>query len=204
MSEVTTKSAVNERVIALVIHAFTVAHMIAAGISGPAAGPILTPMTISMLCIIGGMCGINGNVMKFAAKFASNFVGFILGVSIAEFILGWFPGIGSIANAIATGIVTELLGWSCFIVLTGGFTENFGLWDKLSLLKQAFGKWSENKDFRNKIKKAEEAMPEDIRTRYKSLMETISDDKIPQSQRDNAIHEAEEILKPYGISFTTA
>ncbi len=203
MSEVTTKSAVNERVIALVIHAFTVAHMIAAGISGPAAGPILTPMTISMLCVIGGMCGINGSVMKFAAKFASNFVGFLLGVSIAEFIIGLIPGAGNLANAIATGIVTELLGWSCFIVITGGFTGNFGFWDKLSLLKKSWGKWRENEDFRSKIKKAEEAMPEDLRARYNSLMKTISNDRIPQSQRDNAIHEAEEILKPYGISFDT-
>lgn len=198
MSSATTKTAVDERVIALVIHGFTIAHMIAAGISGPMAGPILTPMTLTMLFVIGRMCEADAGIMKQAANFMTKFVGFILGVSIAEFILGLFPGIGNLANAIATGIVTEFLGWSCFIALTCDIT-GWGLW---KMIRKAYRKWKDNGDFINSLKEARKAMSPNVRERYDSLMKIITDKKVPDEQRQSALNEAQQILGPYGISFS--
>ena len=102
-----TRRDINKRVTALIIHGFTIAHVVAAGILGPAAGSVLAPMTGAMVIAIGAQCSAGFSVKK-ALKVMANFVGFILGVSIAEFLVGLIPGIGNIANAIATGIVTEM------------------------------------------------------------------------------------------------
>lgn len=118
-----------KKVVTLIIHGFTIVHVISAGLAGPAAGAILTPLTVAMVICIGLQCKAEFN-LRAAIAVMADFVGYILGVFIAEFIVGLIPGIGNLANAIATGVVTELLGWATYLVL------------KEDLKKGSYSQWS--------------------------------------------------------------
>ncbi len=197
-----TKREINERVTALIIHGFTVAHVIVGAVMGPAAGAVLTPMTIAMVIAIGTQYSANFKIQK-AIGVMTNFVGFILGVSIAEFIVGLFPGIGNIANAITTGIVTELLGWATFIVLRDGLDEKkdkMNLFDQIKLLKAAVELRKNNQDLTDKLNAARKSMPEYEREEYDRLMKIITDKDTSREERIDALHRADEILKRYGVS----
>lgn len=185
-----------KKIVALIIHGFTVAHMIAAGVAGPAAGAILTPMTVAMVICIGLQCKAGFDTQSAIAVMA-DFVGFILGVSIAEFIVGLIPGIGNIANAIATGFVTELLGWATYLALKDNLEK--GKYNKLDLLMKAWKLRKQSKKLNEKLKAARNQMSEYDRQRYDKLMKIVTDKNVSKSQQDLAIFEAEEILKKYGV-----
>ena len=196
-----TRRDINKRVTALIIHGFTIAHVVAAGILGPAAGSVLAPMTGAMVIAIGAQCSAGFSVKK-ALKVMANFVGFILGVSIAEFLVGLIPGIGNIANAIATGIVTEILGWATYIVLRDGLEEkgNLSFWDKIQLLLAAIRLREDNKEFTQKLKDARQKMTNDERTKYDNFMRIITDRNSSKDERADALYGADILLKPYGVS----
>lgn len=187
-----------ERFVAFIVHGFTVAHMIVALVSGPAAGPFLTPMTISMVVIIADLCGKGANT-KSALKVMAQFLGFILGCSIAEFIVGLFPFAGNFANCIATGIVTEILGFTTYIVLRDDISEKLSFWQKISLLRLALRMKKSNQEFLNQLKRARKSMTTEIRAKYDACMKIITNKDAAVSQRQEAIHTANELLKPYGI-----
>lgn len=186
-----------KKIVTLIIHGFTIVHMIAAGIAGPAAGAILTPLTVAMVISIGLQCKAKFNSQTAIAVMA-DFVGFILGICIAEFIVGLVPGIGNLANAIATGVVTELLGWATYIVLKEDLKKgNYSQWH---LLKRAWGLRKDAKKINEKLKDTRNKMSAYDKEKYDKLMKIITDKNVTKSQQDLAIFEAEEILKKYGTT----
>lgn len=186
-----------KKVTALIIHGFTIAHVIAAGISGPAAGAILAPMTMGMVLCIGLQCNASFNTRSAIAVMA-DFVGLILGVSIAEFILGLLPGIGNLANAIATGAVTELLGWTTYLVLKEDLQQ--GSFNKVKVLKKAWKLKKEADTLNNALKETRNKMNTADREKYDALMKIITNKDVTKSEQDSAIFEAEAILKKYGTT----
>lgn len=186
-----------KKVVTLIIHGFTIVHIIAAGVAGPAAGAILTPLTVIMVVCIGLQCKAGFNSQTAIAVMA-DFVGFILGVSIAEFIVGLIPGIGNIANAIATGVVTELLGWATYLVLKEDLKK--GSYNQWSLLKRAWKLRKQAKVLNEKLKETRNKMSTYDKQKYDKLMKIITDKNVTKSEQDLAIFEAEEILKKYGTT----
>lgn len=186
-----------KKIVTLIIHGFTIVHMIAAGAAGPAAGAILTPLTVAMIVSIGLQCKAEFNSQTAIAVMA-DFVGFILGIGIAQFIVGLVPGIGNLANAIATGVVTELLGWATYLALKEDLKKgNYSQWH---LLKRAWGLRKDAKKLNEKLKETRNKMSAHDKEKYDKLMKIITDKNVTKSQQDLAIFEAEEILKKYGTT----
>jgi len=175
--------------------------MIAAGIAGPAAGVILTPMTVAMVIAIGFQCKAKLN-MRTAIAIMADFVGFILGTSIAMFIIGLAPGIGNLANAIATGFVTQLLGWLTYIILKDDHNAKKAktFLGKLSLIKEALGMRTKAGVLSKKLKQARQRMTESDRKKYDELMRIITNKETTKSEQERALSEAEQLLERYGTS----
>lgn len=192
----------NEHVVTTIIHGFTITHMITAAMLGPAAGGALTPMTTAMIFAIGMQCSTNFTVAK-ALKLVAHFAGLIAGTAIAEFILGLISGAGNLANACATGIVTEVLGWSAFIMLRDNLDryETLSLSEKWNLLKAAIRLRNRNSAFMDKLKAARKRMSYYEQKKYDSCMEILTDRESTRPQRRDAMIQIQELLKPYGISF---
>ena len=75
---------------------------------------ILTGLTFWMIQKIGGIYNCNNlNPWKIMGKV----VGFCAGVYIVGKLLFWLPGIGNWANATATFIVTQAIGWTCVFLM---------------------------------------------------------------------------------------
>lgn len=191
-----------ERVVAVIINGFTVAHAIAAGIAGPAAGPILTPMTATMILAIGSQCSA-GFCTKNAAKLMSNFVGFLLGVGIAQAIVGLIPGVGNFANALASGVTTQILGWTTYLMLRDNMDKrsNLGFFDKVALLKAAVKKVMDNREFMNELKKVRSKMSDSDRELYDRCMKTLTDKNSTPEQRREALENGKKILASYKFAF---
>lgn len=200
MSIVKRRREMNERVVALIIHAFTICHVVTAACLGPGAGPALTPMTSIMVFAIGTQCDAEFNVKK-ALKVISTFVGLILGTSIAETLIGLFPIIGNLANAAATGFVTELLGWSTYVILRDRLEEKGRIsgFDKIMILRAAKKTSESNAKFLEKLKAVRERMDEEERAEYDRLMKIVAGKSSTDEERVNAIYSADAILKKYNV-----
>lgn len=176
--------------------------MVTAAMLGPAAGAALTPMTTAMIFSIGMQCSSNFTVAK-AMKLVAHFAGLIAGTAIAQFIIGWIPGAGNLANACATGIVTEVLGFSAYIMLrdnldkyeTLSFSEKWDLfWAARRLMKR-------NSEFMDKLKTARKRMSYSEQKKYDACMKILTDKNSTQPQRRDALIQVQGLLKPYGVSF---
>lgn len=191
-----------ERGVAIIIHGFTIAHSLVALVAGPAAGPILTPMTATMIIAIGTQCSA-GFCTKNALKLMSNFVGFLLGVGIAQAIIGLIPGVGNLANALASGVTTQILGWATYLMLRDNMDKrnNLGFFDKVSLLKAAVKKFLDNKEFMDELKKVRSKMSYEDRELYDQCMKTLTDKNSTQEQRQNALNKGKKILASYKFVF---
>lgn len=87
----------------------------------------LTAMTFWMIQKIGKIYNCNDiNPWKIMGKV----FGFCAGTYIGGKLLFWIPGIGNLANATATFIVTQTIGWTC-VFLMESFQKN-GKLDEIS------------------------------------------------------------------------
>ena len=102
-----------------IIHGFAVAHAAAAALlSQTFVGDdaVLTALTVAMI-----VCIARANNKSWGAADALSVIGVLagwyLGTRGALFLVKWVPGIGNAANAITTFGVTELLGWTAYILV---------------------------------------------------------------------------------------
>lgn len=106
----------------LVIHIFALLHALSSAIIayfGYSDHVLLTAMTVIMLIIITRMYNYPVDVSA-ALILLSCFAGFYLGTEGAELIRYLVPTAGQVANVISTFVVTEILGWTTFIIVRKG------------------------------------------------------------------------------------
>lgn len=115
-------SVYEKRLTGFIIHGFAVAHAAAAALlSQTIVGDeaVLTALTISMI-----VCIARANNRSWGAADALSVVGVLagwyLGTRGALFLVKWIPGIGNAANAVTTFGVTELLGWTAYVLVKSG------------------------------------------------------------------------------------
>ncbi|KWT90912.1 hypothetical protein [Candidatus Magnetominusculus xianensis] len=99
----------------MIIHGASVASAATAGAlaQGATLGldtPFLTVITVGMVIALGELFDQKTNKST-ALAILGQAAGAGVGVAGAKALLGWFPGIGNLANAIITTIYTEGLGW---------------------------------------------------------------------------------------------
>ena len=152
-----------------------------------------------MIVSIGTQCNA-GFTVRAGMKTAAQFLGFLLGVSIAETIVGLFPFVGNIANACATGIVTEFLGWTAYIMIRDNIDHELSFWEKGKLLWAAYKLRKENAQFLEELKQARAQMTDSERLVYDNCMQVLTNKDSSILERHNALVKAQEILLAYNIN----
>ena len=195
-----------ERVVAVIIHGFTISPVLAVvpflGISPVAMLPL---MTANMVFAIGSQfyadfC-IKNNLNTF--KLMSNFASFILRAVIAQAIIGLIPRVGGLANALASVVITQILGWATYLMLRDDMDKwsNLSFFDQVVFLKAAVKKVMDNREFMNELKKVRSKMSDSDRELYDRYMKTLTDKNSTPEQRREALDNGKKILASYKFAF---
>lgn len=154
------------RITHVLIHGFAAAHAAtAATLSQTIVGDeaALTVLTISMIIAIARL---HGQTVEVGSAFAllGTFAGFYLGTRGAVFFVKWIPFLGNAANAIATTVTTETLGWVTYYIVSQGKSIE-------SVRKDEVEDWiKESKKYKKEHEKEWKEME-------KTIKEMTSDDK---------------------------
>jgi gas vesicle protein len=123
-----------------------------------------------------------------------------LGTRGAVLLVKWIPGVGNVANAITTAIVTEILGWVTYVIVKEGkdpssITKSDAneIWRKAKSLRE------EMKDTQKKIKEAVGRMSNADKEKYDKLMKRMEDKTLSNTEAKQIEKELEELFKKYGI-----
>ena len=194
-----------ERIVAVIIQGFTISPVLAVVPFLVIPPAVLPPMTANMVLAIGSQfyadfC-IKNNLNAF--KIMSDLAGFILRAVIAQAIIGLIPRVGGLANALASGVITQILGWATYLMLRDDMDKrsNLSFFDKVVLLKAAVKKVMDNREFMNELKKVRSKMSDSDRELYDRCMKTLTDKNSTPKQRREALDDCKKILASYELIF---
>ena len=194
-----------ERIVAVIIQGFTISPVLAVVPFLVIPPAVLPPMTANMVLAIGSQfyadfC-IKNNLNAF--KIMSDLAGFILRAVIAQAIIGLIPRVGGLANALASGVITQILGWATYLMLRDDMDKrsNLGFFDKVALLKAAVKKVMDNREFMNELKKVRSKMSDSDRELYDRCMKTLTNKNSTPEQRREALDNGKKILASYELIF---
>ena len=194
-----------ERIVAVIIQGFAISPVLAVVPFLVIPPAVLPPMTANMVLAIGSQfyadfC-IKNNLNAF--KIMSDLAGFILRAVIAQAIIGLIPRVGGLANALASGVITQILGWATYLMLRDDMDKrsNLSFFDKVVLLKAAVKKFMDNREFMNELKKVRSKMSDSDRELYDRCMKTLTDKNSTPEQRREALDNGKKILASYELIF---
>ena len=180
-----------------IINVFAFAHSaVALTLANTVIGDtaVLTGLTYLMIERIGAIY--NCNDIK-PWKIMGKVFGFCAGIYIGSKLLFWLPGIGNVANATATFIVTQTIGWTC-VFLMESFDDpsqaTDGDWKVIMTEARTIGeeKADENEEILKKSTNEE-------RKRIKNLNAQVRSGNLTKEQKSKIFTELaqikEEILK---------
>ena len=194
-----------EKVVAVIIHGFTISPVLAVVPFLVIPPAVLPPMTANIVFAIGSQFYTNfcikNNLNAF--KLMSNFAGFILRAVIAQAIIGLIPRVGGLANALASGVITQILGWATYLMLRDDMDKrsNLSFFDQVVFLKAAVKKFMDNQEFMNELKKIRSKMSDSDRELYDRCMKTLTDKNSTPEQRRDALDDCKKILASYELIF---
>lgn len=186
-----------KRLTGFIIHGFAVAHTAAAALlSQTMVGDeaVLTALTISMI-----VCIARANNRSWGAGEALSVIGVLagwyLGTRGALFLIKWIPAIGNTANAVTTFGVTELLGWTTYILVKEGKNPK----DLTSSEKEAIKKKAEQlkEEEHDKSKRLYEQMSSQDKEEYNEIMKQLRNKDLPDSTIQYLTKRLETIAKKY-------
>ena len=182
---------------AVLIHSFAVAHAATAALLAPTLvgdEAALTVLTIAMVIAVAKLNGADWDTGS-ALAFLGVMAGTYLGTRGAVFLVKWIPGIGSIANAATTTVVTEILGWSTYLFVKKGLSPE--------TTSEATAKaiYNEAKNLRNEVKdegeKAYESMSNKDKNEFDNIMKELKNKDLPDSTREYLTNRMISILEKY-------
>lgn len=180
-----------------IIHGFAVAHAAAAALlSQTLVGDeaVLTALTISMI-----VCIARANNKSWGAGDALSVIGVLagwyLGTRGAIFLVKWIPAVGNAANAITTFGVTELLGWTTYILVK----ENKNPKNLTPAEKEQIKKRAEElkKTEHDESKRLYENMSSQDKEEYDEIMKQLRNKDLPDDTIQYLTKRLENIAKKY-------
>lgn len=180
------------------IHGFAVAHAVAAALLAQTLvgdEAVLTALTIAMIIAVARMNGADWDTGA-ALAFLGICIGGYVGVRGATFLIKIIPGVGNAANATVTFTTTEVLGWATYLFIKKG---NSNPKDMTKAEKKAL--WKEAKTMQKKenqeSKRLYEAMSENDKNEYESIMKQLKVKDLPEETRDYLLNRLETITRKY-------
>lgn len=186
----------------VLIHGFALAHATtAAALSQTIAGDeaALTALTITMIMAISSLYN---QPLKVSEAFAvlGIFAGHYLGTRGMILCVKWIPGIGNIANAIATTVTTETLGWiTVFLVSKGQTITNIKKNDAKRIIKESEQFRKEHKKEWEEIKTIVNNMNENDKKEYKFLINELQKREISDDERKAYEEKLTELFRKNGL-----
>lgn len=168
-------------VTAAIIHGFAAAHAVTAFflaqtmIGDEAALTFLTIAMILAITRVNGKPWFVGDGLRLIGTMA----GFYLGTRGAMMLVKWIPGIGNVANAITTTAVTELLGWSTYLLVREGKKPSDLSESEAKELKE---RASEMRKVSREMDKIVARMSSDDKSRYDKLIKELKNRDISEKR----------------------
>lgn len=186
-----------KRLTGFIIHGFAVAHagaaaLLAQTLVGDEAA--LTILTVAMILSIARVNNRSWGVAD-ALSVIGVLAGTYLGSRGAVFLVKWIPGIGNAANALTTFGVTELLGWTAYLLIREDKKpEALSSEDKENLRKRAEKLKSEQHD---ESKRLYENMTDKDKKEYEQIMKQLKNKDLPEETIDYLTQRLTEIARKY-------
>lgn len=186
-----------KRVTGIIIHGFAAAHAVAAAaLSQTVAGDdaVLTLLTTSMIISITLVNDRKKNVGAGLA-IAGCLAGFFLGTRGALFIIKWIPFAGNAANSITTMIVTEILGWTTYVIVKENVNvKNMKFKDKLKYLQRGYTTQKSEKDISEKLYNS---MSSEDKAEVNQIIREMGKKDLPDSTFELLNKRLETIIRQY-------
>ena len=186
-----------KKVTALIIHGFAIAHAVTAFTLSQTVGGdelALTALTIAMIECIARANGRDwdaGEALSIMGIILGSYIGIRLGVMFVKL----FPGPGNLANATATFLTTEFLGWLTYAIVKQDKNPSQLTKEEKEELKKAAKKLQKDKTGEELYKK----MSAEDKEKFNDLMKQFAKiDRDNDAERERLIQELEEITKKYG------
>ncbi len=184
----------------VIIHGFAFAHAVAAAtLSQTMMGDeaTLTALTITMIIAIARQYGQPVEVGT-AFAFLGTFAGFYLGTRGAIFCIKWIPFVGNAANAIATAVTTETLGWATYYLVSNGKRiENVNKEDVKNILEETKQHKDELKREWKAINKIIKSMDKEEKSLYNSLIDKMKTGTISEKEQKEVEMQLNELFQKY-------
>ncbi len=182
---------------AAIIHGFAAAHAVTAfALSQTLIGDelALSALTVTMIISISRVNGASWGVGD-GLSMVGLMAGFYLGTRGAMMLVKWIPGIGNLANAITTAGVTEILGWSTYLLVREGKTPSELSEDEVKNLRQS----AENlkKEMGSKMKEIVARMSHEDKSRFDKLIDELKNRDISEERRKSIDSDIEELISKY-------
>lgn len=184
----------------VMIHGFAAAHAVtAAAFSQTIVGDevALTTLTISMIIAISRLYN---QPIEVGSAFAllGTFAGFYLGTRGAVFCVKWIPFVGNAANAIATTMTTETLGWvTYYIVSRGNSVENVSKDKVKDLIRESEEYRAEHKKEWKRIRDIVRSMNSSDKALYNSLLTTLKKENLTELEQREIEWKLTELFEKY-------
>ncbi len=109
---------------ALIIHKYATVHAATAGLLAQTIVGDTLALSFLTVAMESTIVALNGGrwTKKLGAAVLSIMTGTYVGVYGGAFLLKWMPGIGNAANAAASFVTTELVGWTTYVLLSSGLS----------------------------------------------------------------------------------
>lgn len=187
----------NRKLTGFIIHGFACAHAAAAALLAQTIiGDefVLTTLTVSMIVSIARINGKSWGIGD-ALSVVGTLAGWYLGTRGAMFLIKWIPGLGNGANAITTFGVTELLGWTAYLLVKENKKpEDLSDSEKANLKSRAKKlKESESEE----SKRLYEKMNYQDKNEFDNIMKQLKHKNLPEDTINYLTSRLEEIAKKY-------
>jgi uncharacterized protein (DUF697 family) len=156
--------------------------------------PALTAIAIGMVVALGRLFGrdyTRGTVMVTVTQL----VGFVFGVSLLRGLIGVVPVVGSFINAGTIFMVTEIVGWTTFLIFEDG--KDITRLDERGLRSYIFRGKKRAQEERDRQKSLFNGIPPHVRLQYEHLTRKLASDKTSDEERLAALEQIEKLVAPY-------
>lgn len=156
--------------------------------------PVITAISVGMVISLAKMFGrdyATGAILVTVTQL----IGFILGVSLIRGIIGIIPVMGGAINAGMIFTVTEVVGWTTFLILEEG--KDITKVDKKSFRDYIFRGKKRADEERQKRIGFLATLPPHIRLQYDHLIGKLASPKTSDVERHATLQEIERLIEPY-------
>lgn len=156
--------------------------------------PALIAITVGMMIALGKMFGHNytrGAVIGTATQL----LGFVFGMSLLRGVIGIVPVVGAAINAGLVFTVTEILGWTTYLIFEEG--KDITKLGKRHLKSYVIKGRKRAEAERTRRENLLEQFPPHIKSQYDYLTKKLANEKTSDSERQAILQEIERLIDPY-------